>query len=326
MIQGSKEWLEYRSKKVGSSDAPVIMDVSPYKNIYDLYLEKTGKREPRKVNKFVTDKGNTYEDLALLDLEKETGLIWKPEVFVKEDNDFIISSVDGFCEADKQGNPLFWECKYVGRVKYNNFINELLPLRERVSEQYYPQVIHHCLTTGGRDFYFSVVVDDKVFPTLGRGKLLFKHVRFSLSIEDEKYMNEEYQPELLAFIEGLKTKTPPMGIATTTNEFIDLQDSQLKDLVNECSGFESKCKQLEQKIKTIKNEIFEMIKPYSDKVMIDGNKISVTTSKPKEYVDYEMLVKENPHILKGIIVEKYKRHTKPRITKRITYKKIKDNS
>ena len=72
--------------------------------------------------------------------------------------------------------------------------------------------------------------------------------------------------------------------------------------------------------------IRDRIKPYSDRVMVDGNKISVSTSKPKEYIDYEMLVKENPEILKGISVEKYKRHTKPRITKRITYKKVKDNS
>jgi len=316
MIQGSEEWLEYRSTKMGSSDAPVIMDVSPYKNVYDLYLEKTGQKEPKPVNKFVTDKGHAYEDLARLDLEAITKLNWKPEVFVKEDNDKIISSVDGFCESE----GLFWECKYVGKEKFNTFINDLLPMRDRVSEQYYPQVIHHALTTGGRDFWFSVVVDSKVFPSVGQGKLLFRHVKFSLSIDDEKYMNEKYLPKLLEFLAGLESKTPPMGIAATT-DFIDIKDSKLERLIKECKEEEGCLKPYKDRVVALKKEIFEMIMPYNNKVIIDGNKVSVSTSTPKEYIDYELLVKENPHILRGIDIEHYKRHSSPRTTKKITYSK-----
>ena len=44
MEQGTKEWEEFRSNKIGSSDAAAIMGVSKYRNIYDLYLRKDRSR------------------------------------------------------------------------------------------------------------------------------------------------------------------------------------------------------------------------------------------------------------------------------------------
>ncbi len=41
-----EEWLQWRNRGIGSSDAPVAVGVSRYKSPLELWLEKTGKKEP----------------------------------------------------------------------------------------------------------------------------------------------------------------------------------------------------------------------------------------------------------------------------------------
>lgn len=322
MQQGSQEWHNFRNSRIGSSDAPVIMGVSPYKNIHDLFLEKTGKKEPKPVNKFVTEKGDTYEDLALLDLEDHTNLVWKREVFVSEENEKWISSVDGHAvqNINEEMINLLWECKYVGQDKYNKFINDLLPLRDRVSEQYYPQLIHHCLITGGRRGYFSVVVDKQVFPSLG-SSLKFVHLEFKLTSEDVEYLETVYKPELIKFTKNLASGVAPS--VDPTVEYISVEDSELEELLAKYKVVDSELKPRKKELETLKKNIFEIALSYNKKVEICGNKINVSESEPKQFIDYELLVKENPHIIKGIDIEHYKRFTGTRTTKKITLGKDK---
>jgi predicted phage-related endonuclease len=40
MQQQTPEWLEFRKNKIGASDAPIIMETSPWKTPYQLWLEK----------------------------------------------------------------------------------------------------------------------------------------------------------------------------------------------------------------------------------------------------------------------------------------------
>ena len=40
LVQQSEEWLEFRRSRIGASDAPIIMGVSPWKTHYKLWVEK----------------------------------------------------------------------------------------------------------------------------------------------------------------------------------------------------------------------------------------------------------------------------------------------
>lgn len=57
---------ELRSKHIGSSDAPAIIGVDPYRNAYDVWLEKTGRLEPSDDSSEAADIGNMIES-SLLD-------------------------------------------------------------------------------------------------------------------------------------------------------------------------------------------------------------------------------------------------------------------
>lgn len=43
LLQNTQEWEKFRLQKIGASDAPIIMGVSPWKTPFQLWLEKTGQ-------------------------------------------------------------------------------------------------------------------------------------------------------------------------------------------------------------------------------------------------------------------------------------------
>ena len=44
------EWLRYRTKGIGGSDVSIIAGINPYKSVYQLWLEKTGRIIPEQTD------------------------------------------------------------------------------------------------------------------------------------------------------------------------------------------------------------------------------------------------------------------------------------
>lgn len=78
-VQGSDEWLEWRSQGVTATDIPVILGLSPYKTVWQLWAEKVGRlntadlsRNPNVI------RGNKLEDKARQLAEKHCNEILLP--------------------------------------------------------------------------------------------------------------------------------------------------------------------------------------------------------------------------------------------------------
>ena len=92
-IQQTPEWLELRRKKIGASDAPCIMGVSPWKTPYELWLEKlTGKEQSQT---WAMKEGIRKEEEARTEFEKQTGIIVFPKVLISDKYDWMMASLDG---------------------------------------------------------------------------------------------------------------------------------------------------------------------------------------------------------------------------------------
>lgn len=91
--QGSPEWEEYRKNKIGASDCPSIMNVSPFKSAFRLWEEKCGKKV------FVTDamrRGSALEGKAReLYSEQLGGVALNPIVGQHDEHEWMIASLDG---------------------------------------------------------------------------------------------------------------------------------------------------------------------------------------------------------------------------------------
>ena len=325
MEQGTKEWEEFRSNKIGSSDAAAIMGVSKYRNIYDLYLEKTDPNYVRPdLPEFVIKKGEAFEDLALLDLEDKTKLIWVRQVFVSDDNPLWMASLDGH----NTKHNMLWECKYVGKDRFSKFCNPYLKLKDRLGEDYYAQYMHQFLVNHGfkmdellKSFgYFTMVIDHAVAPDfIAKGKQVFKHIKHVFSLDDYRYLEEEYLPRLRRFTNAMVNKDMfDEAQKKQSEQFKVVADEKLEALIKRYAKQELKLKDNKSSLDNIKKCIFEISLEKGDKIIVNGNKISKSLSVPKKTVDYELLVRDNVEALKGIDFDMYKRFSTPRETKRIS--------
>ena len=69
-----EEWLQWRNRGIGSSDAPVAVGASRYKSPLELWLEKTGRKEPEDLSsKDAVFWGTTLEPIVAQVYAERTG-------------------------------------------------------------------------------------------------------------------------------------------------------------------------------------------------------------------------------------------------------------
>lgn len=141
--QRSREWLDWRATKICASDAPILMNQSPFKTVEQLYLEKT-KHYESAPNQYML-RGIELESVALTEFEKETGLIMFPCVGEHE-NGWMAASFDGMTiEQD-----VIVEIKCPGKV------DTLLAINGEIPKKYKAQLQHQMFVAGLEDmFYYS---------------------------------------------------------------------------------------------------------------------------------------------------------------------------
>lgn len=141
--QRSKEWLQWRSTKVCASDAPILMNQSPFKTIEQLYIEKT-KCFESVPNPYML-RGIELESLALEAFEKETGLIMFPCVG-EHDNGWMAASFDGMTiEQDA-----------IVEIKAPGKKDHAVALEGKIPAKYVAQLNHQMFVADLQDmFYYS---------------------------------------------------------------------------------------------------------------------------------------------------------------------------
>lgn len=230
------EWLEWRHKGIGSSDAPAIMQVSGFgMTPLKLYEEKVvpfkGEDDS---NQWIKDRGNEVE------IQIRTLLNWKyninlqPSLKVMEDYPFIKASTDG----EDQG--IICEIKLLGK---EDFERGIVPIK------YWPQVQHLLMVTGAKKCIFAAHKYDseaktRQMPTLE--SLLIIEVE-----PDHTYIGQLLSEEI-KFWDHVQKKKPPVptdqdykrltGLAPAAKKYIKLTE---------------KMKVLEEQIEEVKKELLE---------------------------------------------------------------------
>src|SRR5688572_26265226 len=121
LVQGTPEWLEHRRQYRNASETPAVMGVSPWVTPYQLWLERTGRAQP-KVNAAMI-RGAELEAAARAAYERLTGNFVEPLVMV--DGEYS-ASLDGITldgqtvlevKAPFQGrSSQAWQCATAGEV------------------------------------------------------------------------------------------------------------------------------------------------------------------------------------------------------------------
>lgn len=92
--QNTKEWLDFRKDKIGASDLPIILGISPYCTSYELWRKKLGfsQEEPETQ---AMKRGKELESYVRDMVNVSTDYHFEPEILAHPDIPWAIASLDG---------------------------------------------------------------------------------------------------------------------------------------------------------------------------------------------------------------------------------------
>jgi len=151
------EWLAWRNKGIGGSDASVICGVNKYKSVVELWMEKTGQIEAKEAGE-AAYWGNILEPIVRDEFTKRTGI----EVGVEKsmlqhpEYPFMLANLDGVIIDPVKKCGLIFEAKTASI--YNAHEWEL-----NIPDHYQLQVQHYMAVTGFTGAYVAVLIAGNQF-------------------------------------------------------------------------------------------------------------------------------------------------------------------
>lgn len=131
-------WKQWRQKGLGSSDAPVILGVSPWRNAHDLLLEKTGEKKSEFKGNFATQRGKDLEPIVRAKYNEMFGCDCQPANLVSVEYDHWRASLDGI---DRIKGRII-EIKCPGKVDHATALEGKIP------KKYQPQCQWQLIVSG----------------------------------------------------------------------------------------------------------------------------------------------------------------------------------
>ena len=172
--QRTPEWLSWRFMGITATESAVILGLSPYKSLWRLWCEKTGRSRPADLSKNpLVTRGRLFEDAARQAFEVKHAEVLFPQCGEYSEEPLFRASFDGLTA---EGEPVEIKCpseKVLSEVKTFGRESEAFKL-------YYIQVQHQLLVAGAE-----------------RGWLVFYDSKSGDLTEFEIFSNENLIDEIL---------------------------------------------------------------------------------------------------------------------------------
>lgn len=248
--QGSEEWLEMRRSHIMASDAPVIMEVSPFKSIDKLWEQKlTGETDY--VNSAMK-KGTELEPVARELYIKETGVTMVPDVVFHPNIKWMGASLDGISFDGSKAV----EIKYTTR--YHDLAKE-----GKVPDMYFPQLQHQLAVLGIDEIdYYSFNGEEGVIVTVKR---------------NEQYIDELIKVEQEFYNCLIEARRP------ISKKYEQVDDPSWDTLTDVWKHVNSKLKELKEEETRIRNLMIE----YCQGRNLLGNEVKVLRTESKGRIIYK---------------------------------------
>ncbi len=142
-----EEWLAYRRKGIGGSDAAAVLGISPFRTGVDLYYDKLGQNvEDDGQNWVAKEMGTQLENLVARIFAKKTGLAVcpMPVMFQHGEHSWMLADVDRLVNL-KDGSTAILECKttnYNARDKWEYDGKPIVPQYYEAQGRHYMAVMN----------------------------------------------------------------------------------------------------------------------------------------------------------------------------------------
>lgn len=266
----TEEWHEWRRRGIGSSDAPVVMGVSPWSTPYKLWETKLGLTKPNFSN-YATQRGHELEPVARAQYELETGVAMPATLAVHESYPWLRASLDGWDALTKT----VLEIKCPGKDDHATAVNGKVP------DKYYPQLQHQLLVTGATKVdYYSFDGNKGVLVEV---------------LPDLEYIDKLFNAEL-EFWKLIETKTPPK---LTDSDIKKCDDLELLGLSDKLVILTDAIAAMEKDVEEVK----EKLKKAMDHPIVQFGRVKCQRVYRSGTIDYKS-VKE----LENVDLEKYRKN------------------
>lgn len=283
-----EQWLEYRRKGIGGSDASVVCGINRYKSPIELWLDKTNQVPVEEAGE-AAYWGTLLEDVVRSEFSKRTGINVKQVHYIlqSEEHPFMLANLDGICEHPELGTCGF-EAKTASAYKASEW-------DDGIPDEYQLQVQHYMAVTGYQGFYIAVLIGGNTF----RWKFIERDEELiSMLIELESDFWYHVQDLTPPPLDGSKASAQFLSerFPNSTNKVqLKLPDSAAQ-LIEE---YDTACEQLEvlneQKQKA-ENQLKQMLGDHESASA--GNHIITWKSISQERLDSKTLKAEHPTLYK----------------------------
>jgi len=281
MEQGTKDWLKWRRSGIGSSDAPAVLNKSPYHTPYSLWRDKLGLREDNELSE-IMHLGQVFETPARARASVETGVDFEPAVVEHETYRFLRASLDGF--GNDKDRVVFAEIKLVGREKMEK------ARAGEIVEHHRIQMDHQFLVTGVKKAFY-------VCYTLTPDKKKMDQFHM-MPIEPRlDFIEKELLPKELEFWDLVLRETPP---ELSDKDELRVDDLHFNQVAYAYRALLSEMKEKESELERLKKQLTGLTEK-SSIVACGGLRIQKIFRRGN--VDYSKI-----EVLKGIDLDQFRKN------------------
>lgn len=179
-----EEWLSWRRKGIGGSDAAAVMGQSPFCTKRDLYYDKCGIQpvmDEKESNWVAKEVGHRLEELVAQIFSSKTGLTVFPirKMFQHPLYPFMVADVDYFIEFP-DGSSGILECKTTNYNCQDKWANNSVPVNYEYQGRHYMAVMNQNVV------YFACLYGNN------ENEFIIRKMERDLDIEADLIAEEEY--------------------------------------------------------------------------------------------------------------------------------------
>lgn len=288
-----EEWLKLRTNGIGGSDVSIIAGMNPFKSVYELWLEKTGQKEPEQTDSEYAHFGTLLEPVVRKEFTDRTGIKVRQKHMLLQSVRYpwMYADLDGV--INQNGELAIFEAKTASAYKEEIW-------EEGVPAEYLLQVQHYMCVTGAKRTYIAALVG---------GNHFFYHV---IERDDDMIAmivaieNAFWQTNVKDGIEPV-----PDGSYATTNYFnkrfsvsngetVTLPDEALI-ICEEYDKISEQLKELERKKSETANKLKNYLKEAEQGIV--GTRVVSWKPVVKNTIDSKKLKAEHPEIYSSYLKE-----------------------
>ena len=152
-----EDWLDYRKRAIGGSDASVCCGINKYRSPVQLWMEKKGLM-PDSESGEPAYWGTLLECVVREEFTKRTGIEVTPvnQILQSEEHPFMLANLDGMCKHPIYGDCIF-EAKTASAYLSDKWKDDSIP------DEYVLQVMHYMAVTGAKGAYVAVLIGGNNF-------------------------------------------------------------------------------------------------------------------------------------------------------------------